>query len=387
MDIQEFYRKVIKLVPSEDKKGIGFISHLNEQLKKYLGYLKELDDQEIPSTVFLDNKKKQIPQYKEKTVKNVSNIIDNINKAVRLLYEGHHSEAYKEISTALEDNYKIFLPYYNSNYNQYIQGYQWYRIRSMELKYNVTKSDLFHIPLQLRGKVRTQRYSAPGYPCLYLGASIYVCWEELLRPDLNHSFISRFVNQKDLHLLDLTRPQLNHWTMEDNKAQREYNLYRDLYYLPFIIASTVIVRDRDDVFKPEYIVPQLIMEYVTNHNQYDGVLFSTVHINKDFIFTDEEQLDFERRIENIAIPVKEPLSESKFCPSLCKLFHITKPTCDEFERAKQPYIYTTAKDPTIKKGKNEYRYTESIFGQLEERLKDFKLYEIDPEENKKKSKP
>src|SRR5205823_638449 len=52
--------------------------------------------------------------------------------------------------------------------------------------------DLFHIPFNSRHLITNQRYSFPGLPCLYLGQSLYVCWEELGRPDLNGVVISRF---------------------------------------------------------------------------------------------------------------------------------------------------------------------------------------------------
>ena len=42
-----------------------------------------------------------------------------------------------------------------------------------------TKDEMFHIPLEKRYLVSTQRYSYPGLPCLYLGSSYEVCCDEL----------------------------------------------------------------------------------------------------------------------------------------------------------------------------------------------------------------
>jgi hypothetical protein len=63
-----------------------------------------------------------------------------------------------------------------------------------------TKGDLFHIPFQLRHKVTRQRYSIPGLPCLYLGGSLYICWEELRRPSFESIHVvrcSRFCGQSN----------------------------------------------------------------------------------------------------------------------------------------------------------------------------------------------
>ena len=59
-----------------------------------------------------------------------------------------------------------------------------YRVRQLPSIYEVEAKELFHIPISKRGIVKTQRYSIPGYPCLYLGKSIYGCWEEMRRPPM-----------------------------------------------------------------------------------------------------------------------------------------------------------------------------------------------------------
>src|SRR5690606_2185519 len=66
------------------------------------------------------------------------------------------------------------------------------------------RKDLFHIPFHLRGIIRTQRFSIPGFPCLYLSNSVYLNWEELQQPEFNKMHCCRFENTRDLKLLDLT---------------------------------------------------------------------------------------------------------------------------------------------------------------------------------------
>lgn len=71
-----------------------------------------------------------------------------------------------------------------------------YRIRT-GTNYPYSKEELFHVPFSDREKVSSARYSIPGLPCLYLGNSIYVCWEEMGRPDLNSIHVSRFELQEN----------------------------------------------------------------------------------------------------------------------------------------------------------------------------------------------
>ena len=66
---------------------------------------------------------------------------------------------------------------------------------------------MFHIPFNKRGKVETQRYSAPGYPCLYLGSSVNACWEELGQPRFDDMMVSRFVVKEAFPVLDLRMPK------------------------------------------------------------------------------------------------------------------------------------------------------------------------------------
>ena len=64
---------------------------------------------------------------------------------------------------------------------------------------------MFHIKYSLRSKVKTQRFSFPGLPCLYLGASSYVCWLELNRPAFD-KFQVATIKQKstdDYNVIDL----------------------------------------------------------------------------------------------------------------------------------------------------------------------------------------
>ena len=234
---------------------------------------------------------------------------------------------------------------------------------------------MFHIPFDKRGQVKTQRYSMPGLPCLYICESVYGCWEEMGRPNLNLSFVSQLELQETIHLLDLSFPYVERWTDAGGKQRMFYDLQR----IPLIIASMIKVKNEADVFKPEYIIPQLIMEFVANRNNKGragyaiGVYYTSVHNHDDFHF---ETSDMRNKLNNIAIPTQSTL-KGKYCKILCELFTITKPTCDELEQAKTAGYQINMKKSDA--ASSNYSYSNSVFGQLEKRLGNrgiFPLYKM-----------
>src|SRR5579871_1938235 len=80
-----------------------------------------------------------------------------------------------------------------------------YRIRHVERAGyldNLDRRAIFHMPFELRHKVSSNRYSISGLPCLYLGGSLWVCWEELQRPDFHSLQVARFRYAEPINLLD-----------------------------------------------------------------------------------------------------------------------------------------------------------------------------------------
>jgi hypothetical protein len=72
-----------------------------------------------------------------------------------------------------------------------------------------SRKDLFHIPFEQVHRVSTQRYSIPGLPSLYLGGSVWVCWEEFGRPDFHRLQLARYRAVSSVQILDFGyRPAL-----------------------------------------------------------------------------------------------------------------------------------------------------------------------------------
>lgn len=249
-------------------------------------------------------------------------ICDAIVATVSLMSQGMHSKAYSTLNPILNK-----LSKYDAIYNRipFTQLFRMRKFSEFERKY-VKAEDLFHIPFNQRAIIKTQRFSAPGYPCLYLGTSIYGCWEEMGRPLFDLCMTSRLELLKDqLFLFRLVFPE--RCCFEINETT--------LLKLPLILACMVNVEDKEAIFKPEYIIPQLVTEWVITTRcqedgvynsvpKYDGIMYSSIHSGED-IFNYPIDL-----MENLCLPAFDASSPS-FCKVLSEMFQITEPTCYEYE--------------------------------------------------------
>lgn len=427
-----------------------FREHLKSLLHQYQEWLSLLDI-------------KEQPRNWNDTLNSVHNISECIIEVIDLVYSGLHSRAHKKFRDSICINELLRPRSFEANTS-------WYRMRKFEenKKQAISRKDMFHIPLNKRGIVKTQRYSSPGYPCLYLGASIYTCWEELHRPDLNRCFASLLHNTKRIKLIDITYPIKSNWKYVDfeikkgdlnkdidkfpdeqanqmkpyqnhfpedesdlssilktkaseiekstagvkkhldldqdvntnqdvnsSSSKLDTDFIDEVTRIPLILASMVKVKNVDDVFKPEYIIPQQIMESViemiNDENSDDGIIgiyYTSVHNTSehntseqkydDFIFSFSNYTTEIIYQNNIAIPIQNPNSK-EFCDELRTLFKITNPTCEEFERAKRVFEAWTKQSYEDNKNKQQqqYEYDDSVFHQLEIRLNNHTLFPLE----------
>lgn len=341
-ELFEKYRGKLPFVYGEIN---GFRNSIRKLLEEYLTDINGMDD------CLYIGFKKDLKVY----VEGIKNVID-------LSYQGAHSEAFG-LFKELMDKHRLSV--HLKEEISSIEDTFFYRMRVVENRASISFKEMFHIPLDKRGIIRTQRYSFPGYPCLYLGTSVNACWEELHRPLLDNCMISALQLLRVVKFIDLSLPN------KDDIIDSTLKLERFIMSYPLMLACSVKVLNYSDPYKPEYIVPQLLMEYIINRNikkeLYNewifGILYTSVHINNDFKFSDKEFI-------NWAIPVLEPLSNSKYCPVLCEIFKITQPTCEEFERIKTGRVTYLYNDPSS-------IYEESTFFKLESRLKNRELFKVE----------
>ncbi|MET4141653.1 hypothetical protein [Pedobacter sp. UYP1] len=238
---------------------------------------------------------------------------EGILKAIDIYYDGKPSDAYETLSNTLKQtNISEFL-----DKNHELQaGKNLYRIRTSSKNYALSRQELFHIPFQLRSKVSTQRYSIPGLPSLYVANSIYVAWEELKRPAMSEIHANRLTNKNPMLLLDLTSDIFSkNDHLIDNDSHGLDLLYKVTIW-PLVAACSVKVKEPNDPFKPEYIIPQLLLQWV-NKNKVMGIKYSSTHI-------DMSSSGHKGSFYNIVFPVHTFNLENGYCPVLSTWFQSTE---------------------------------------------------------------
>ena len=218
----------------------------------------------------------------------IKRICTDIIKTVNLYLNGFPAEAYNTFSEIMEN--VIHTPIQIYPKNNWTDAFDFdplnlFRVVSVGENINHPRTRVFHTPYSLRTKVGTNRYSIAGFPSLYLGTTIDLCMEEIhSNPYESFSLCSLFKiirdfreNQTKIDVIELAiKPQdfLNHNEIYyDNSRGRiiNPNLLRDedvrrayLIWYPIIAASSFIRAYKNDPFAPEYIIPQLLMQWIRN---------------------------------------------------------------------------------------------------------------------------
>jgi hypothetical protein len=352
MNLEAFYNQITALLPVK-RNNVDFRTDLEQTLNIYLHFVKNLDD----------DVKYNIKTWDE-NFKHIETFIEQIKDCVKIYYEGQYSSSFTILKNELLGYSTIIGIFECIDFFEVKTEDVFFRARSFDNNRNREYKDMFHIPLEKRGIVKTQRYSFPGYPCLYLGTTIYACWEELQRPKFDDLMFSAIKAQKEFKLIDLRIPS-------KEVLMDKTNFHKVLLLLPLIISCSFIVKEPNDTFKPEYIIPQLLIENIIHINNAKskkkldelilGVIYTSTHINNDFGFSNSV-------FDNLAIPILDVTNSYGFCNILSEYFTITKPTCCEYEEMRdQARIYWDF-DPK--------QYSMSKMGYLEDKIKTFPYHKV-----------
>lgn len=212
----------------------------------------------------------------------IDEIEENAN-ALLLVLKLHENGKIIEASNRAFEIFEKMKPYLMTKMAGAWRTETYYRIRAYD-GFNLERKELFHIPIGLRHYIKTERYSMPGHPCLYLASQAPLCWYECNMPSdfaiakfdipqsekehfsfidfaeklmpLKHSFISWFLNGNDIDLV------------------QKY-LLKYLYIMPLRAACSVDVRYPKAAFKEEYIIPQLLLQWVASDVHFDGIMYES----------------------------------------------------------------------------------------------------------------
>lgn len=231
-----------------------------------------------------------------------------------------------------------------------------FRARPNETGFLYTKDEMFHIPYELRYKITNQRYSVSGLPCLYLGSSIYLCWEELERPDYQKCNFCLFKNINPLWVFDIRIPSA-------------LSSIQDIYRVCLALASSLKTQ-KDHTFKLEYIIPQCLLHAITTAPQYahDGI--GICYYSVQFLYQESSPfiIDFDTeeivsRYYNVVIPAQCP--KKKGLSPLLKRMFIQSPSMSLMYR----YLMNSKTPKHFIKTVDNYGDTQ--FGLLEDYLRCF----------------
>ncbi len=196
-----------------------------------------------------------------------------------------------------------------------------FRVRRASMNAGLDRSQVFHIPYDMRHRVGPQRYSMPGVPMLYLSSSIYTCWEELGRAELDDFWVSSLKLAPDtaVVLLDLGhRPALMAALINAHGSKKCPLVDLAIAHAslwPLLAACSFVRTHPDGSFVEEYVIPQLLTAYLVETREFDGIRYFSSRVTfhgADLLTT------------NFVFP-SDPGHALGYCPKLSSLFRLSAP--------------------------------------------------------------
>jgi hypothetical protein len=390
MNFDSFFNSEAVALPRggcDDLKD-DFGSYLNRIFKDYLFQLDQLDDRAFPdASLFVKNSKEQI-----------LNLAASISTAVQLYLGGSPLDAYEEVDRLLRSldlksvvtELSVDAPPINltdpfSVLRASIFHPSFYRIRLERNGFlNPDRRGIFHVPFEKRRLVGNQRYSIPGLPCLYLGDSVWICWEELHRPAFDSVWVSRFRLSEPVSVLDFQFPPHHIWRIFDslqkgapNASDRSSEAALKAHFTvdflksyiirwPLIAACSIKCESQDSTFYPEYIIPQMLLQWVIKNKNVDGIRYFSVRTPAQgrHIYAHS----------NLVFPTRT-YSASGHCVYLKRKFSLTEPISWELleatnfgerigivDRSANPFAFVQANRDLV------LGYSQTTFAKIEEKL-------------------
>ena len=318
-------------IPKEEKCEENLKILKEKKCEEILKILKEKKCEEILK--ILKEKKCEEIAKEIKKGKDVSKKISKkILECLKEYFNGRVSDAYIKLKEMLDDTdvkeYLERLISTNVDKNSdYAPFSDLYRVTVTDEDLSEKPLRLFHVPYNLREKIGTSRYSIPGFPCLYIGGSAELCWEELNRPHEKKLWLTQYnLMPNTIRLLNFAyRPAI--WAACIDAGAHVDRTGLIIGYAvcwPLIAACSIIREYPDSKFAPEYVIPQMLLQWITDHQddkddkrKMDGIrYFST------------KKIEYPRNIKstvNYVFPAKKSDGDKMYSAKLAEKFEIKKP--------------------------------------------------------------
>lgn len=342
--------------------------------KLLTSYIKDLEEIGV-SQIVIDT----IKQFR----KSVSFTISNYLKGI-------HSNAFENFGKAIDTLQIIDSPLLSVELGDVLL----YRGRVNSESEDFSNDQMYHIPLNKRGIIATQRYSFPGLPCLYVGASVYTCWVELNRPSFENfqvATVKASCEAQKKKVLDMSHiPQ----RLVELQKEDWFNTDDYLRYWPLIALCSIKVRNEGHTFKPEYMFPQFLLEYILKRkSEHIGIKYASI---KAAAISKKQFTDDWHTYVNYVFPARSDSMSDEQCTYLAENFMIDRTRSGKelqilsrMLEVDHVRLRTSFQDgaitldvPTPKGTWNiytgdgkPYPYATSVFGMIEEAMKrdDFEL--------------
>ena len=309
------YNQVGKLPLTRENED--FIEYLKDCFNTYISGLENICSATLETVIT------------KKDLRHAKNLCEGIIYSLQEYYKGFPSKASNGFYRVLKNNVSKPNHFNDIKTLQNFDNEFLYKMR-VGTDHVFTSKEMFHIPLELRGIVSTNRYSIPGLPCIYLGSSPLTCWEELNKPDLNTVQTSVFKSD-DISYIDLSTPPVvfiekiikkfyDHGTIMKKRflADRLNEPNEVISYLiiwPLMAACSVRVKNTTNTFKPEYIIPQLLLQFIRYDGFFDGVSYFSTKVDN---YSAETAVLY----KNFAFPVQDGATKG-LCSKLQSKFDVS----------------------------------------------------------------
>jgi hypothetical protein len=268
---------------------------------------------------------KNISEYFVQFLELVKNELPTLDKVMEdvidcyyLFIRGRHHTAVLKMYDILE-RYDILDTASPANFNVFFRCVEYWP----EADRNDEKT-FYHLPFNLRNKVKNQRFSVSGMPLWYGGASLLASYFELRKFTLNdennlgisawsvnlwssHRVVDGKYVKNRTKIYDITNEiynlinyafsgyksfadserQSSFFTTYASFAERQLRIALRKFVLSSLCTFQIgeqSTKSESDPFHEEYVIPQLLTEAIRLH-KYDGILFpSTRFLDKDVNF-------------------------------------------------------------------------------------------------------
>lgn len=250
--------------------GKDYVEELHSKLKGY-----QLISSKFFSVLKAMEPENKFIKYSPKVREICDGLIDCINEYLK----DSPQKAYNRFDKIINDNFDNEVNFYDLSFWMNGRG-NLYRAVSVDDNKKYGRDRCFHVPYNMREKVSTSRFSIPGHPTLYLSDNIQLCCEE--SNGSGNKLIARFhvdtskaMFGPEMKVVDLSLQIEDLIGIINQFPNQRATLKYIIGYImrmPIQIACSFIRANRNTPFAVEYVIPQILMQWIKEDNDKDNIV-------------------------------------------------------------------------------------------------------------------